>query len=108
MLSYFARFNFHCPDHYNPADFALRLAQKESDDSLLKSGMLTHSKGEADAIRSANAAARVHDRDYPVVVQSPYAQQLYQLTVSASEYIFSVIVMNFYSILMSSTMKHLF
>lgn len=85
MVSYFAQFNYVCPATYNPADFALFLSQRESEDNFYKSGLFDGNKTQADMltaqILATAGAAHTNASKFAIKRQSTFLQQLYYLTV---------------------------
>ena len=84
MVSYFAQFNYPCPNTYNPADFALFLSQRESADQFHKSGLYDSIKLQADMMTEqiVSSAGSVYNNTskFSIKRQSTFLQQLYHLT----------------------------
>ena len=84
MVSYFSQFNYICPNTYNPADFALFLSQRETEDQFYKSGLFDSNAKQAAMltaeILTKAGTVHVNASKFPIKRQSTILQQLYHLT----------------------------
>ena len=87
MTAHFSKFNFHCPQNYNPADYLMFLCQTESIEGSLKSAISMESSltkvvsgDDLQTLVSMKESAGV-SRDMIMETKAGFFQQLYYLLI---------------------------
>ena len=79
IVPYYAKFGFHCPSNYNPADFVMSLSQVESAADLQEKGAYMPVLPELEEA-GAKDSIRLCDSEGEFVTERSFLTQLYALT----------------------------
>lgn len=79
MNEFFNKFDYRCPNNYNPADYVMLLSQTESMETLTNKGVFEANEAHARLIKEDIENTKESKLKFPDMVQTPFSRQLGEL-----------------------------